>query len=223
MRNAETITAISAKIAAAITEATGTAVDIVTTENIDHLDTQYPLRAYDVHIAGLTGPEAEEISAAALSLSLYVRYSGYDADYWVSPEDEAEVGHVPALYRDEDAALDAIPARFLPDAPDGTPRTDADRDRTAAELEAVSRARTVESWGRLARRDPALVEALVTRYLSDHPAQGEDAEQQLAVWTAVRDQRDALVVAALGAGVTKTRVQEITGISRATINRIPGA
>ncbi len=52
-------------------------------------------------------------------------------------------------------------------------------------------------------------------------ADGEagDAERALAGWAALRDQRDPLVQAALAAGVSKTRIQEITRVSRSTIDR----
>ncbi|MEO3976772.1 hypothetical protein [Streptomyces sp. CAU 1734] len=46
-----------------------------------------------------------------------------------------------------------------------------------------------------------------------------DAERALAGWAVLHNHRDVLVQAALAAGVSRTRIQEITRISRSTIDR----
>jgi hypothetical protein len=48
----------------------------------------------------------------------------------------------------------------------------------------------------------------------------EEAEQLLIEWAATRDSRDALVRAAVEAGVSKHRVYVLTGIARTTIDDI---
>jgi hypothetical protein len=57
-------------------------------------------------------------------------------------------------------------------------------------------------------------------FVPEGSGEAADAERMLAGWAALRDKRDSLVRAALAAGLSKTRVQEITRISRATINRL---
>ena len=48
----------------------------------------------------------------------------------------------------------------------------------------------------------------------------EDAEQRLVEWVTVTRDRDNLVRAAVAAGVSKYRVNQLTGIGRSTIDRI---
>jgi hypothetical protein len=48
----------------------------------------------------------------------------------------------------------------------------------------------------------------------------EDAEQRLIEWVTVTRDRDNLVRAAVAAGVSKYRVNQLTGIGRSTIDRI---
>jgi hypothetical protein len=51
----------------------------------------------------------------------------------------------------------------------------------------------------------------------------EEAEQWLIEWVTVTRDRDNRVRAAVGAGVSKCRVNQITGIGRSTIDRILAA
>jgi hypothetical protein len=51
----------------------------------------------------------------------------------------------------------------------------------------------------------------------------EEAEQLLIEWAMVARDRDNRVRAALAAGVSKYRVHELTGLGRATIDRILAA
>jgi hypothetical protein len=48
----------------------------------------------------------------------------------------------------------------------------------------------------------------------------DEARAALAAWREAHDQRDPLVLAALKAGLEKIEVHRLTGIGRATINRI---
>lgn len=48
----------------------------------------------------------------------------------------------------------------------------------------------------------------------------EEAEQLLLEWATVTRDRDNRVRAAVGAGVSKYRVNKLTGIGRSTIDRI---
>jgi transposase len=48
----------------------------------------------------------------------------------------------------------------------------------------------------------------------------EEAEQLLIEWAKVARDRDNRVRAAVGAGVTKLRVSQLTGLGRSTIDRI---
>ncbi len=48
----------------------------------------------------------------------------------------------------------------------------------------------------------------------------EEAEQMLTEWVIVTRDRDNRVRAAVGTGVSKHRVHQLTGISRSTIDRI---
>lgn len=50
----------------------------------------------------------------------------------------------------------------------------------------------------------------------------DQARRALATWTDISDSRNALVQAALDAGVTKMEVFQVTGIARTTIDRIDG-
>ena len=60
--------------------------------------------------------------------------------------------------------------------------------------------------------------------LAIHFPMGEDAEDALRAWTeerrALDSRRDPLVRGALAAGVRPTRIHQITGVSRATVDRI---
>jgi hypothetical protein len=51
----------------------------------------------------------------------------------------------------------------------------------------------------------------------------EEAEQLLIEWARVARDRDNRVRAAIGAGVSKLRVSQLTGIGRSTIDRILAA
>jgi hypothetical protein len=53
------------------------------------------------------------------------------------------------------------------------------------------------------------------RYMSP-----EEAEEMLREWAAVTRSRDERVRAALAAGLTKHRISVVSGISRATIDRL---
>ncbi|MFI9463739.1 hypothetical protein [Streptomyces xiamenensis] len=53
--------------------------------------------------------------------------------------------------------------------------------------------------------------------------QERDAERRLAGWAALRSSRDSLVQQARRAGVTKSRIAELTGLARTTIDRILGS
>ncbi len=48
----------------------------------------------------------------------------------------------------------------------------------------------------------------------------EQAEARLIGWRAMSEQRDEFVREAYAAGVTKSRIHTLTGIGRATIDRI---
>jgi hypothetical protein len=48
------------------------------------------------------------------------------------------------------------------------------------------------------------------------------AERELAAWAEQHRKRDTLVRAAVGAGVSKHRIRQLTGIARTTIDRIVG-
>lgn len=214
MRNAETINAISAKIAAAITEATGTAVPAITADQIEarHNGLDATLAPY---VAALTpqsiaalswepNPEwrgyypTSDIRHVLLMLSLYIGESQRPAEDHRKPSPEAgeiaarpgegEISPAERRARTEDSYLDQIHRSYWPETHDGCPRTPAGEERAAKELDA-------------------------------HAA----AEASLAVWAGMQSRRDEIVRRAIAAGVTKTRVQEITGISRSTINRIPDA
>jgi hypothetical protein len=51
----------------------------------------------------------------------------------------------------------------------------------------------------------------------------EEAEQMLSEWVIVTRDRDMRVRAAVAAGVSKYRINQITGIGRSTIDRILAA
>jgi hypothetical protein len=51
----------------------------------------------------------------------------------------------------------------------------------------------------------------------------EEVEQLLIEWAKVARDRDNRVRAAVGAGVTKLRVSQLTGLGRSTIDRILAA
>ncbi len=51
----------------------------------------------------------------------------------------------------------------------------------------------------------------------------EEAEQLLTEWVTITRDRDVRVRAAVAAGVSKYRVNQITGIGRSTIDRILAA
>jgi hypothetical protein len=51
----------------------------------------------------------------------------------------------------------------------------------------------------------------------------EEAELMLSEWATVVRDRDARVLSAVRAGVSKHRVHQLTGISRSTIDRILAA
>jgi hypothetical protein len=51
----------------------------------------------------------------------------------------------------------------------------------------------------------------------------EEAEQLLIEWASVTRDRDSRVRAAVAAGVSKYRVNQLTGIGRSTIDRILAA
>lgn len=209
MRNAEAIDAISAKIAAAITQATGTQIPAITAAQIEapHSGPDATLAPY---VAALT-PQSiaalswepnpkwkgayphSDIRHVILMLGMYIMESQLPTEdhHGPSPEagelfarpDDGEISPAERRARGEDSYLDQIHRSYWPDAHDG-------------------RTRTPEG------------EELATRELA--------AEVELAAWAGRQSRRDDLVRRALAAGVTKTRVQELTGISRSTINRIPG-
>lgn len=48
----------------------------------------------------------------------------------------------------------------------------------------------------------------------------EDAERSLTEWAAVAGDRDNRIHAAITAGLSKYRIQQLTGLARSTIDRI---
>lgn len=202
--NTDLIDAISAKVSAAIAEATGTEVPTATWDTVDRTS-HYPfgLHYHDVTQA-MTGEAAKTVNSTLAALDSYISETNRGADSLA------------------DAAIGSIPAAFLPDGPDG-PRTDESREQAETDLEILVRARNARSFQRADVRYPGLIERyLPTAFEPEGEGEAADAERALAAWGAMRAARDEIVRRALSAGVTKTRVHEITGISRATIDRIPG-
>lgn len=231
MRNAEVIVSIAAKLAAAISEATGKDIPALTLNQI----TQDPTPGCNWHMPSLPYTKAVQDPAAQKALSSDEEdafFAGEESnfldvlsafDLYVSlsmyPED-------PDIAAEEDAALRRIPARFLPDSSDGRQRTTDQRVQAEDEL-----AVAYTEPGEMAKPDDRRLAELFVREVgsrftpegftpkSTDPAAVE-IERGLAGWAVLKNRRDELVVAALNAGVTKTRVQQLTGISRSTINRL---
>lgn len=230
MRNADAVTAISAKVGAHISEITGTHVPAITAEQIeqDIANGDGPLfLAYTKALPTLNpfaGPG--DIEHTITRLALYAQDSArpLTQTHPVYRHEEGLTAEEIAALR-EDEQLDHIPREFWPDAPDGTPRTNDAMHAADDELQ-VAYDHEPETAPHLRKYQLRTRRQLAARYLpADFTQEGEgsaaDAERELAAWGAMRASRDEIVRRALAAGVTKTRIHEITGISRATIDRIP--
>ncbi|MEV6165744.1 hypothetical protein AB0L71_28290 [Streptomyces sp. NPDC052052] len=251
MRNREVIDAISEKIAAKLSEAVGHTIPAVTTAQLEaspadaRLGTLYmshltadALTALDYHdghsFSGGAG-KPDNVFRAMDLLSEYIWRSsqpieggdrapepgrGYDRP------DEGPISASESRTREEEWVLERIHPSYLPDTQDGT-------ERTAERIEETERA-LAAAWDWTEETTPLLrdvAEQSRARFAERFaPADFEPtgtgaeavAERRLAGWAALRDMRDALVRQALADGVTKSRIQQITGISRSTIDRIPG-
>ncbi|MUN41380.1 hypothetical protein [Actinomadura litoris] len=237
MRNEETIAAISTKIATHLSEMTGTHVPVVTITDIEHtlaggdpgtFSELIPFMPYTRALPTLdpfAGPGS--IQDIINRLGMYAVASAcpleriepvWPNEQGLTPEEIAELR--------EEEHLEYIPREFWPTAQDGTPRTQAAMQAADTELQ-VAYDFEPDEWAPGRTYQLQHRAELAARYLPpDFVPQGEgaeaDAERELAAWGAMRAARDEIVRRARAAGVTKTRIHEITGISRATLDRIPG-
>lgn len=198
MRNAEVINAISAKIAAHVSEISGQTVTPITTDDLDPhpYDVDRFLSYYEAFRSDTTDLVAlaaarKDLDRAVDRLTLYVQESLIDPATVTLPDvtnmdyDLPDGTHpTPEEWQTaaEDWGYGLIPARYLPDGP---------------------------------RTDEARAEARITLYQVW-------ATKSLAEWSRVNAQRDSVVRAAYEAGVPKTRIHLETGIARSTIDRIIG-
>jgi hypothetical protein len=201
MRNAGVINAISAKIAAHVSEISGQPVTPITTDDITHPWSPEIFRPYWLAIrvgaeAGTLNKTAyaeadEDLGRAYDYLMFYIRASAVDIANVIVPDDteafDLPEGAHPTPEEWQAAAEDweygLIPARYLPDGEDG-PRTDEGREEARIALWRV--------W----------------------------ATKSLGEWARANAERDAIVRAAYAAGVPKTTIHKETGIARTTIDRI---
>jgi len=235
MRNAEFINAISAKVAAAISAATGTDVPVITAEQIEAEQSPIPFLAY---LQALTPEAIEQLGVPGypfmpqdireiitVNLATYAQFSARPVEWFAAnkPDDltiEEWAAH------NEDDYLNEIPRAYWPDADDGTARTEAGMWAAEEALDAafggaVGRASSPLLRGYAQRfADKTALRYLPADFTPEGSGKAADAERLLAAWAALRNDRDALVRDALAAGVTKMRIHQITGIGRATIDRI---
>lgn len=234
MRNEDIITAISAKIAAAISRATGTEVPVIPAAawaaRSDESFAYCPLLTDDVRAMlspdpwgpfGLGG-----VMEAMTHLSLFAQFSSHPVEWFTFPPAPDGVTPEEWATQAEDEELARIPREYWPDSPAG-PRTDK-REAEAREVLDLAFGHSLGTedrpWRRedlQARTEEIALQFVPTEFQPEGEGAAAEAERRLAGWTALQNQRNALVRAALDAGVTKTRIQEITGISRSTINRMP--
>ncbi len=216
MRNTEIITAISTKIAAAISERTGTTVPVITAEDAEDVATapgnsypEVPFVAYDraLRAVGVSANAVDDLSDALTWLNYYATHSRH-----------------PEVTAREENALEQIPRAFWPDRTDGTSHTDDARFAAEEPLTALyddtsgypERERDSKNrW-----YDSVAAQFVPAGFEPEGEGEAAAVERRLAGWAAMRAARDGLVRNAVAAGVTKTRIHQITGISRATIDRI---
>lgn len=238
MRNAEVINAISTKVAAAISAATGTDIPVITAEQIEAEQATVPFLAY---LQALTPEAIEQLGGEhrglyptspddireilIVNLATYAQYSARPVEWFafrrpdgVTPEDWAA--------RQEDEYLEQIPRAYWPDADDGATRTEAGVWAAEEALDAAFGAGVARATSPLLRTyaqrfaDNTALHYLPADFIPEGSGEVADAERLLAAWAALRSDRDALIRDALAAGVTKMRIHQITGIGRATIDRI---
>lgn len=128
---------------------------------------------------------------------------------------------------EEDSNLSRIPIRFREPRADGNPLSRSEINQAEEDVEAAFAAPAEEPSPLRREMTERFVHRVALRYVpNDFTPHGEgeraEAERFLAGWAALRDRRDQLVRHALSVGVTKSRVHELTGLSRSTIDRIPG-
>lgn len=233
MRNADAITAMSAKIAARLTAITGIQITPLTADDIAASEEVAPLLPYFEAIGPKDGAhrvdwtpdrlkQLDEVREAVRALNEYIWESEQDLDTVKPPAPDTDSAHeIPGepqitatewQARAEDWALQYIPTAYRLNKADGTPLSTEEADGAEYALHSAYRPTPDYYAARFAPTD----------FRPQGAGAAAETELRLAGWAVLRDQRDQLVRDALAAGVTKSRVQQITGISRSTIDRIPG-
>lgn len=233
MRNADAITAMSAKIAARLTEITDIQIAPLTADDIDATSDVAPFLPYfeavgpkdGAHRVDWTPERLEQLAElrnAVSHVNEYIWESEQDLATVKVPEPgtdstheilgEPQIAAAEWQARAEDWALQFIPAAYRPDKADGTPLATDEVDGAEYALHSAYAPAPDYYAARFAPSD----------FQPQGTGTAAQTERRLAGWAALRDQRDRLVRDALAAGVTKSRIQQITGISRSTIDRIPG-
>ncbi|MFE9252894.1 hypothetical protein [Streptomyces sp. NPDC007088] len=249
MRNAEAITVMSAKLAAALSAHNDTPISPLTAADIEahiaHARTTpgttdlHPFYQYLIAMTpdGLARsgyrPFAElysDLWCALDVLSEYVRESmldladvrmpdpdaGYDPD-----EVAAQPDLTPADWQTyiEDYCLARMPAAFRPDGPNGPLIEGA----AGVAAEAVVLATWTPDEREISREEADrwvrdFAPSDFTPHSTGHRA--VEAEKTAAGWAALAGRRDEIIRSAYADGVTKSRLHEITHLSRVTINAI---